>query len=33
MHDDPLIFAMRDHGCRVTIIATAGITALAHFIN
>jgi len=33
MHDDPLVFAIRDFGSRLTILAMIAITLAAHFIT
>lgn len=33
MHDDPLVYAIRDRGSRVTILSAAAIILLAHFID
>lgn len=33
MHDDPLVFAVRDFGSRLTILAMIAITLAAHFIT
>ncbi|MDP2904078.1 MAG: UbiA family prenyltransferase [Methylovulum sp.] len=32
MHDDPLVFAVRDFGSRITILAMIGATLAAHFL-
>jgi 4-hydroxybenzoate polyprenyltransferase len=32
MHDDPLIYAVKDHGSRVTVIAMIAIMLAAHFL-
>ncbi len=33
MHDDPLVFAVRDSGSRITIMMIIGIVLIAHFIT
>jgi 4-hydroxybenzoate polyprenyltransferase/phosphoserine phosphatase len=33
MHDDPLVYAIRDRGSRVTILSAVAIILLAHFID
>ncbi len=33
MHDDPIVFALRDRGSRVTIAAMALVTLAAHFVR
>jgi 4-hydroxybenzoate polyprenyltransferase len=33
MHDDPLIYAIRDRGSRLTISAAVAIPLIAHFVN
>lgn len=33
MHDDPIVFAMRDYGCRVTTICMIALTGVAHFLK
>ncbi len=33
MHDDPLIFAIRDRGCRITVLSMVVITIVARFFN
>jgi 4-hydroxybenzoate polyprenyltransferase len=32
MHDDPLIYAIKDHGSRITVLAMIGTTLAAHFL-
>ena len=33
MHDDPIVFAVRDFGSRVTVLTMLAVTAIAHFIG
>lgn len=33
MHDDPIVFAMRDAGCRITVILIAATVLFAHLIH
>lgn len=33
MHDDPIVFALRDFGSRVTVMAIVAMTMLAHFVE
>jgi 4-hydroxybenzoate polyprenyltransferase len=33
MHDDPLVFALRDFGSRVTVLAMVLVTVLTHFLH
>lgn len=33
MHDDPLVFALRDYGSRVTVLAMVAVTVLARFVG
>jgi H+/Cl- antiporter ClcA len=33
MDDDPIVFAVRDFGSRVTVAAMIGVTVFAHFVN
>lgn len=33
MHDDPIVFAMRDYGCRVTTFCMIALTGVAHFLK
>jgi hypothetical protein len=33
MHDDPLVFAVRDFGSRITILAMIVATLAAHFLT
>lgn len=32
MHDDPIVFALRDFGSRITVITIVALTVLAHFL-
>ena len=33
MHDDPIVFALRDFGSRVTIVAMTAVPLLAHYLR
>jgi hypothetical protein len=33
MHDDPVVFAMRDFGSRMTVLAMIAATLIAHFLS
>ena len=33
MHDDPLVYAIKDHGSRVTVLAMVAVTLAAHFLT
>jgi len=33
MHDDPIVFALRDFGSRISILAIVALTVTAHFLN
>ena len=33
MHDDPLIYALRDYGSRLVLLAMMAIAVLAHFFH
>jgi H+/Cl- antiporter ClcA len=33
MHDDPVIYAIKDRGSRLTVLAMVGIMLLAHFLT
>ncbi|WP_180126272.1 UbiA family prenyltransferase [Rhodoferax sp. BLA1] len=33
MHDDPVIYAIKDHGSRITVLAMVGIMLAAHFLK
>jgi hypothetical protein len=32
MHDDPMIYAIKDHGSRITVLAMIAIMLVAHFL-
>ena len=33
MHDDPLVFSVRDYGSRITILVMIAATLAAHFLT
>jgi hypothetical protein len=33
MHDDPVIYAIKDRGSRLTVLVMVGIMLLAHFLT